>query len=431
MSYSKEMNFNKNLLALVEEYFSFTKGTVCSNQDPQLLRFDIFVKQSKQSKKPTGWHLALLLDDGQKQRLVDSAMNILCQYDEILPLFDVNEDEETANAVMAFQEKLLELNQRPLYEKRLCASLALRTLCSPFCSLSAAYLVNENGLYGVVDPFGKVIIAPKYQHIEPFAFREHYDYPSDCGGPIHGGIWGDTSLYLCTEDPTRLNTMDVYDLRGNCVFERIASLYAHKETLSTPYPITEACAPQLPLQKDVRSVWVNVQSYGTPFPEDPELQILCDNAASYTIKKLCDRAPSLRSAPLWNKDFCHYQTECCLEEPPKELLRILEPIISLISANIGCSPEGIIARLPDYADFRWERTPIQFSLTNVTPHSTLDDLDLPVRTYNCLNRASIRTLNAILHLPDEAIPTLRGANSKIIREIAALKKCVETILSDT
>lgn len=439
MSYPNEIYFNNHLIALLEEYFSFAKEKIPSDGDPKLLRFDFFIKQPKQSLKPLDWHLALLIDDGQKHCLTDSSLNILCRYDKILPMFDISEDEETVAAVLEFQEQLLKLKHRPSYEKIETASLALRALCSPFRSFSTAYMVRENGLYGVVDPFGKVLIAPKYQQIKPFAFRELFWYPTVSGGPPYGGIWGETGLYLCTEDPKQLNTMDVFDLDGNCIFERIANLYPHEESLITPRVMAEADNPFLPTQKDVRGIWVSTLAYESPFPEDPQFQILGDKTQSYTVHELYanqgSTATSLRknavkNTSLWTRDFRHYQTEHHLSALPEKLWTILNPMICQISAHTEYSPEEIIQRLPDYADFKWERTPIRFDVENVTPDTGLDEFDLKLRTYNCLKRAGVLTAKEILELPDEVISGLKGATPKVIREITALKKYLLRAISN-
>lgn len=425
MTYPSEAGINPDLKAFLEEYLSL------ANKGSRLLSFDFFVKQPNPKKRPDDWHLALWVDQGERQALMDARGDTLCCYDEITPLFRLPRDPKTEATVTDIQDQIRCLRSKAPQDQIIALNQSLQTLCSPFRSLSPAYLVKEQGLYGIADPFGHLIVEVKYRRIAPFPFREFYGYPNDCGAPVHGGLYGQTGLYLCSGDLHELNSMDVYDLNGNLIFEGIARLYPREEALVTPERITEACSPLPATEKRVRSIWVSRQEARHPFPEAPQMQSIRDRSRRFRMRELSapvDRSSEgLRRNPvdntlLWTNDFGNARSDKYMKADPAAFRDLLTPMAAVISAHTQYPTEQILQRLGDYAEFYRERNAATLSLEGITLNSELTALGLTVRTYNCLIRNGIRTTGDILKLREEQIPRLKRVTPQGITQIALLRE---------
>ena len=413
MTQTDMTRLQRELQVFLQEYFSL------SNKDAQLLRFDFFTQKSQR------WHLAILVAQEGKQCLMNAQGALLGCYDEIIPLFCLPRDPKTQAMVEDLQDQLLCLRSKAPREPLLSMTHELQTLCSPFRSLSAAYLISERGFYGVMDPLGNVIIAPKYRRIEPLPFREKFGAQGDCSCPVPGGLYGETGLYLCRGDLHRLNSTDVYDLNGNLIFRDIADVYPREEMWVTPKRVTESTAALLCREKQVRSIWVSRQEPEQPFPGAPELQSILDQCRHYSVRSLSRpseedelRLKELDNAAPWAWDVGCVSADRAIKRSPRSFRELLAPAAEVIGSHIGLSSKAVLDRLGDYSEFYRERTRIPVEA--LTPDTGLQSLGLTAQAYNCLIRSGMTTVRDLLAFWEERLPLLRRSTPQAIREITDL-----------
>lgn len=350
----------------------------------RVLRADYFFHENGHS-----WLSVFLTEQNEKQLLCNAAGQVLCRYDRIMPLF-VASSVKVSEDVAYLLEQLSGLRSRVPMERYENARAGLLTLTHPADPFAPAYLVLQDGLLGVVDPQGAVIVPAQYAQIRPMALN----HP------------GDAAMFLCRRNVHSLNAVDVYDINGNCIFRQISNLLPREETLLTP-PDTGA-----PLRK-VKSLWVIRQSVDHPFPEDPDFQLVQENARRYTRREL-QQSPSdslqlaaMDEQPVWS---------CLPPEatPPQE---VLFPLAAAIGASIGCATETVLQRLADYRSFRLEQMPLRDRLTHVTADTALDQLGFSVRAYHCLARRRLQTVADLLSMTSDDIAQLHHSTDSILAEI--------------
>lgn len=355
--------------------------------DSKLLRVDLFCRQEK-----TNCHPVFALGQQEQALLCDAAGTVLCRSDRITPLFLPAQERRVALDVQDLLEQLSGLRIRVPRKDYEAAQQSIDRLARPAQPFAPAYLVEQEGLLGVVDPLGQIIVPAEYARIETFAFSDP----------------GDAGLFLCHRGGHRLNSTDVYDLSGRCIFSQISSLRPREETVLTP-------ADGGPSVKKIKSLWVIRQSIDRPFPEDPDFQLVLDEAKRYTLKELhCS-----------GTDWCH----CPLEEGAALSVGTdLLPLATVIAQSLDCSADDVLGRLSDYRAFRRERTPPALQLTNVRPDTPLDKLSLNIRIYHCLVGSGLRTAADVAGLSEAALLKLRHATPEIRQQISLLKEQLATLI---
>ena len=372
-----------NIPALELKDFLEEYGTL-TFPDSKLLRVDLFCRQEGGTRHPV---FALRQQD--RALLCDAAGNVLCRGQRITPLFLPGPERRIRMDIQDLSEQLSGLRSRVPREDYKKAQQSLEQLARPTHPFAPAYLVEQDGLLGIVDPLGAVIVPARYAKIETFAFSDP----------------GEAGLFLCSRSGHQLNSVDVYDLSGRCVFEQISSLRPREETVLTP-------ADGGPSVKKIKSLWVIRQSIDRPFPEDPEFQLVQDEAKRYTLKELHCPGACWHHCPLEEGSALPFGTEFL-------------PLAALIAQFLDCAAEDIQERLPDYRAFRRERTP----LTNVRPDTPLDKLKLNIRVHHCLVGSGLRTVADVAFLSDDALLRLRHATPEIRQQISLLKAQLAALIS--
>lgn len=415
----REESRNGNLKLFIEEYLAKTEP------GSRLLGFDFF-------RLGKAWQFTLLVDSGQQQALLNADGSTLCSYDQLTPLFRLQQAPGAEFLVQDLKDQLLGLRSKASATAFGAAVRSLDTMCCPFDSLSGAYLVRQQDLYGVVNPLGQVLIAPKYRKIAPFSFRE----VMDSAGIVHG----QTGLYLCSGDLHRLNTMDVYDRKGNLIFKEVAGVYPREEALLTPAPVSEPCAPALPGLKQLRSLWVSRQQAVSPFPDAPQLQSVADDNRRFSLRELYRPVPekpdswrigAVDPAPDWEKDPWNAQALKGIESGDPVLRELLKPMAQVLGELTGYEPEELLERLKDYGNFCRERRSSQVPLDRVTADTEISRMMLTVQCYNCLVRNGLRTAGEVAALSDERIARLQRLLPKTLPEITSLRNQLKKHLECT
>lgn len=83
----------------------------------------------------------------------------------------------------------------------------------------------------------------------------------------------------------------------------------------------------------------------------------------------------------------------------------------------GNSPAGLTADLRAAADRLTELSVREPYAEGVCHGHPIEDLDLSVRTYNCLRRAGIRTVEGLLKLDAYRLSLIRNMSSRCIQEV--------------
>lgn len=372
-----------NIPALEIKDFLEEYGTLFF-QDSKLLRVDLFCRRTEEKRHPV-----FALKQQDREVLCDAAGNVLCRGQRITPLFLPGPERRIRMEIQDLSEQLSGLRSRVPREDYETAQQSLEQLARPVQPFAPAYLLEQDGLLGVVDPLGTVIVPAQYARIETFAFSDP----------------GDAGLFLCSRGGHPLNSVDVYDLSGRCIFEQISRLRPREETVLTP-------ADGGPSVKKIKSLWVIRQSIDRPFPEDPEFQLAINEAKRYSLKEL----------HCVGTDWCH----CPLEEGSSLPFgtELLSPA-AFIAQSLDCTEEAVLKRLPDYRIFRRERTP----LTNIRPDTPLDKLGLNIRVHHCLVGSGLRTVADVAALSEEALLRLRHATPEIRQQISLLKAQLTALIS--
>lgn len=419
-----ETSLQPHISAFINEFYSCVAASASPKNRPLLLGYDFFINNPRGRKHPKDWHLTFLLSEGEKQILADSAMNTLCSYDEIKPLFQSYADPALERHTRNLLLGTYSMDTPPSFPRRQATDAAVQSLCDPLAAKCPSYRIQQKGLYGIVDIFGKVIIPPKYEKIELLAFREWYRN-LDCDPSVEAYA----DLYLCIEDTRQLNSMDVFDMDGHCIFSRIASLYPAEQQLITRPAYTDTGDLPIPSLKEVKTVWVGTQKLERPSPEELDLEMISDDFRKYTVRQLRS-APDSDSLQLhavqnttpWKWDPCSFRAEMALSDIDPKLKEILYPMVSVISEGIHRTSVEILQRLPDYRNFIEERAAEEKTDPDITLDSELNLFEMSVRCYNVLRRAGIRTVGHLLNLTDDALMKIRGINPKVAREVDGLKQ---------
>lgn len=404
---------SQNLPRLQQELQIFFREYVaCLNQGDTLLRFDFFFEEAKGNRLPDRWHLNILTARDGKQCVLGSQGELLGQYDRITPLFCLPRDQKLEATIEDLQDQLLCLRSKSKQEDLLTLTHSLHTLCSPFRSVSAAYLVEEQGLWGIIDPLGHTLVPAKYRKIDPFPFREKFGTRGSC--PVPGGLYGETGLYLCRGDLHRLNSTDVYDLQGNLIFREIADVYPREEVWVTPPRSPESVGALLTKQKQVRSFWVSRREAAHPFPDAPELQSILEQSKHYSVRSLTQE----QNHPPMVWDVDGILADRAIQKSPQIFRELLQPLATTIGNHIGATPEEVLDRLRDYRDFYRQRT--QLPMEKLRPEMPLTALALTAQAYNCLVRNGVTTLGELLELSASRLSNLWRSTPEATREITEL-----------
>lgn len=83
----------------------------------------------------------------------------------------------------------------------------------------------------------------------------------------------------------------------------------------------------------------------------------------------------------------------------------------------GKSPAGLTADLRAAADRLTELSVREPYKEGIPVGHPIDDLDFSVRTYNCLRRAGIRTIEGLLALDAYRLRLIRNMSSRCIQEV--------------
>lgn len=362
----------------------------------QVLRVDLFCRRDDQK-----WQTDFIVEQDGSQLLADADGHVLGRYEQIKPLF-VPESVTVSRDVQDLLEQLSGLRSRFPREQCDAAQKSLENLSKPSYPFAPVYQVAQAGLIGIVDPTGQVIVPAEYAEITPFALTRP----------------GDASLFLCRRGGHRLNSLDVFDGNGNCIFREISNLYPKEESRQTP-------ANAIGAVEKVKSLWVICQTVDHPFPEDPDFQLVQEDSHPYLVKEL--RHPAFRSIQLAAMEDTPSWRYCTMEETPP--WDILSSMAATVGATIGCSEQEVLSRLTDYRAFRLERTPLSVRLANVTDDTPLDKLGFSIRAHHCLVRSGLQTAGDVMALSEEALSRLRRSTDDIIHEIRAFRSALaETIM---
>lgn len=359
--------------------------------DQRVLRGDFFCHRENRK-----WLTVFVTEQDGNQLLTDAEGHIRCRYDRIMPLF-VSSPVKVSGEIQDLLEQLSGLRSRVPLEDYERARTALQSLTQPAHPPAPAYLVLQEGRMGVVTPEGTRIVPIEYTRIQPFAFTSP----------------GNAGIFLCQKGGHSLNSMDVYDWNGTCIFRQIGNLLPREETVLTP------AVSGHPL-RSVKSLWVVRQTIDHPFPENPDFQLVREQPQRYTLKALrCPDYDDLRPAAMEDRPVWLY----CREDqvPPDDALY---PLAATIGERIGCYAEKVISRLPDYRVFRRERMPLSVRLANVTAHTPLNQLGFSIRAHHCLVRSGLQTAADVMNLTQEAIDRLPRSTQEIAQEITAVRNAL-------
>lgn len=83
----------------------------------------------------------------------------------------------------------------------------------------------------------------------------------------------------------------------------------------------------------------------------------------------------------------------------------------------GNSPAGLTADLRAAADRLTELSVREPYKEGISVGHPIDDLDFSVRTYNCLRRAGIRTIEGLLDLDAYRLRNIRNMSSRCVQEV--------------
>ena len=356
----------------------------------RVLRSDHFCRTEDQK-----WATVFILEQNGSPVLANAEGRVLGRYERIQPLFVAEPTQ--SRQVQDLLDQLSELRNRFPREKYDAARSALERLSGPSGPFAPVYQVEQAGLLGIADPMGQIIVPVEYAQITPFALA----HPGDAG------------LFLCHRGGHRLNDMDVFDWKGNCIFRQISNLYPREQIRRTAANTAETV-------EKVKSLWVVCQNVDRPFPEDPDFQLIQEDASAYTVKEL--RKPVFSSIQLSAMEDRPTWQYCPPEEtPPGDTLASLA---ATVGTAMGCSAQQILSRLGDYRTFRQQMIPLSHRLAHVTADTPLNKLDFSVRAHHCLVRSGVQTAGDVAALTEQDLSGLRRSTHEILQEIRAVQKAL-------
>lgn len=198
---------------------------------------------------------AFLAQKGPQIMLVDRFCNEVYSADQIIPLFDQEQDPAVLESIRTFYKNCP--SDTVMSEQMIKALQAMSELSYPTSALAPAYLVRQGEHWGVVEPNGNILIEPKYAQIKLLGIEETFRYFLDLNEPDFGRTISNAMMYICTENFAERNSVDVYNLAGELVFQRIQTIQPYQQRLTTPTdPLMDRFA--FPRYRDTLNFYVAV-----------------------------------------------------------------------------------------------------------------------------------------------------------------------------
>lgn len=300
---------------------------------------------------------------------------------------------------------------------------------------ASAYIVKRGDRYGIISCRGKCVVPIEYIEIESFATKKTiFDFETE------RDVIGDTSLYLCRKCKER--NYDVYDLKGNMIFEQIDELFPCEEiTHHFEYDVHEA-SHRYTETVAVKSIhvgvsWEEYDSLLSGNDEEP-IEVIYDEDYIYSIDDLTSvikkaeakHEPTQKAIADFESDL-YYVLESdyeYLSEVPKTLLDIFVMMIETIS-ELQDIPLEIWEGVDDVSIIETILKVRGKSVSELLSMG-IEELDLSVKCYNCLHRAGITTIDQFLKLTDDEMMNIRNLGKKSRDQIAAKQNIVNQWLKE-
>lgn len=240
-----------------------------------------------------------------------------------------------------------------------CGWLTIEEETDAACPL---LLVRTSSGKGILDPFGKEIVPPVYQHIVPMALKSN-----------------EFSLLVCRKGNADTNTTDVYDLNGNCIYRGIGGFYRHTDTVKYTFVPEEGNQPCIRFAEEVCIVMYD-EEYAKHTTYIRPTHLLC-----FAEPEPKDGAPKRLHG-------VESRATALLETETYDLLEIkdiLQPILEVMGEWRDETPEEVMLSIPVWNVARQTDSEID----DITADTQLIDIaEMTVPCYEHLRAAGIHTV---------------------------------------
>lgn len=234
----------------------------------------------------------------------------------------------------------------------------------------AAIQTEQAGFFGIVDPCGKRIVPPLYQSIVPFSL---------CMREI--------ALFVCYRGEKFTNTVDVYDINGNKIYEDIGGLYLHTEQVKYGETDDGDIAPCARFAEKLRVV---------QYTQPP----LLDKMPPY--KEYVRDVSALRLLPVADKDdgprrLSRFSSEVRYARNTenvdlRDIHDVLYPLAERIGDYYGESAKEIMLSIPHWNFFRLRHQRVEGVVPDLPLHLLLD---MPENIRTFFESIGLKTVNDI------------------------------------
>ena len=214
----------------------------------------------------------------------------------------------------------------------------------------AAIQIEKCGFCGVVDPRGNVLVPPLYKSIVPFSVRLQ-----------------EIALFVCYRGDKFTNTVDVYDINGNKIYENIGGLYLHTEEVKYAFSGEDGNAPGARFAETLRVV---------QYTQPP----LSDKAPPY--KEYIRKVSNLRLLPVAEKDdgprrLARFSDALSYDRnietiDLRDIHDVLYPLAEKMGAYHGETAAEIMLSIPHWNFFRKGHTRMDAVVPDLPLHLLLD-----------------------------------------------------------
>ena len=393
------MNLNKNMNLLLGDYFLLTAKK--RDRWLSLQRSDIFQDANG------NYTAAFLAQKGPQIMLVDRFCNEVYSADQIIPLFDQEQDPAVLETIRTFYKNCP--SDTVMSEQMIKALQAMSELSYPTSALAPAYLVRQGEHWGVVEPNGNILIEPKYAQIKLLGIEETFRYFSDLHEQEFGGTTSNAVMYICTENLAGRNTVDVFNLVGDIVFQHIQTIQPYQQMLTIP---TDMLMDRFafPRYRDTLNFYVA----GVGIGKQDEWQLYQTDELFVPVCKGVRKGVLVKSGHWGFVNFADV-------EPGKKEYTFLKAFCDVVANQHGKTADDVMNCLAVYNHWRQINTPIP--IADLDKPLDIVFPDITVRSYRLLCFKKVSTARQLGELSLDQIMHIRSLPAR--NEILCLKERID------
>lgn len=261
-------------------------------------------------------------------------------------------------------------------------------------SIADGFLVKNGVNCGILNVRGEAIVPVTYTDIEHVSFILRNDSAVECGN----SFLNKTNLFVCRKKVADHTLTDVYDVNGQCIFKDLTSFSIAEEVTTRESVCTGGEYPDYEMETtEIKRIRIEYDIFWEEFTVD---MLIGKDGCSPTEHGPFGTVNS-------EADMIH----CEFSEMPEESVPLMSAVLYAMRGYGKFADEDQAYKYLWFIlhDFIWNEL-------------GLHELDMSVRSHNCIHRAGIETVGQLLDYPDDKLSEIRNMGRKNVAEVLAIKK---------